>query len=195
VRLLDLVVGPNGAGKSTVVRIFIQPHTPNAVFVNADVIARERWPDAPEEHSYEAARIAGRTREQLIREGRSFIAETVFSHPSKLELIRGAKAAGYTVALHVVLVDPDMSVARVAARVVAGGHDVPEEKIRGRHERLAPLVCEAIALADEAFVYDNTRIEGPRRLAWFAGGEPIGPVTWPGWVAAEFPTRWPATSL
>ncbi len=194
-KLLDLVVGPNGAGKSTVVRVFIEPSTPNAVFVNADVIARERWPESPEEHSYEAAKIAGRTREALIEQGRSFIAETVFSHPSKLDVIRRAKAAGYTVVLHAVLVDPDTSVARVAARVAAGGHDVPEDKIRGRHARLAPLICEAIAQVDEAFVYDNTRIEGPRRLAWFAGGEPIGPVTWPDWVAAEFRAHWPATSL
>jgi len=186
VKLLDLVVGPNGAGKSTIVRAFIEPKTPRAVFVNADVIARERWPHAPEEHSYEAAQVAARTRETLIGQGRSFIAETVFSHPSKLDLIHRAKASGYTVVLHVVLVDPDTSVARVAARVAAGGHDVPEDKIRGRHERIAPLVCTAIGLVDEAFVYDNTRIEGPRRLAWFAGGEPIGPITWPEWVAPEF---------
>lgn len=190
-RLLDLVVGPNGAGKSTVVRVFIEPHTPNAVFVNADAIARERWPDSPEEHAYEAAQIAARTRETLIEQGRSFIAETVFSHPSKLDLIRQAKAAGYTVVLHVVLVDPDTSVARVAARVAAGGHDVPEDKVRGRHARVAPLICEAIGQVDEAFVYDNTRIDGPRRLAWFAGGEPIGAVNWPSWVAAEFSERWP----
>lgn len=192
-KLLDLVVGPNGAGKSTVVRLFIEPHTPGALFVNADVIARERWPDAAEAHSYEAARIASRTRETLIEQGRSFIAETVFSHPSKLELIHRAKAAGYTVVLHVVLVDPDTSVARVAARVSSGGHDVGEDKIRSRHERLAPLVCQAITLVDEAFMYDNMRIEGPRQIAWFAGGEPIGAVSWPDWIAAEFADRWPAT--
>jgi predicted ABC-type ATPase len=35
--------------------------------------------------------------------GRSFIAETVFSHLSKLKLIDTAQAAGYFVALHVLL--------------------------------------------------------------------------------------------
>jgi predicted ABC-type ATPase len=192
VKLLDLVVGPNGAGKSTIVRAFIEPHTPNAVFVNADAIARERWPQAPEEHSYEAARVAARTRDVLIEQGSSFIAETVFSHPSKVELIDRAKGAGYTVVLHVVLVDPDTSVARVAARVAAGGHDVPEDKIRSRHQRLGPLLSQAIDRVDEAFVYDNTRIEGPRRLAWFTGGDPVGPVTWPSWVPPELAERWPA---
>lgn len=188
---LDLVVGPNGAGKSTLVRLVLEPVIPGALFVNADVIAKERWPDEAEERSYEAARIAEQTRDLLIDQGRSFIAETVFSHPSKLELIRQAKARGYTVFLHVVLVDPDTSVARVAARVVAGGHDVPENKIRGRHDRLGPLIVEAIGLADEAFVYDNTAIEGPRRLAWFTGGEPVGPVEWPAWAPEVLGTRWP----
>lgn len=192
-RLLDLVVGPNGAGKSTIVRVFLEPHTPNAVFVNADVIARDRWAETSEEHAYEAAQIAARTRKILIDQGRSFIAETVFSHPSKLELIQQAKAAGYTVVLHVVLVDPDTSVARVAARVAAGGHDVPEEKIRGRHRRLGPLLRRAVELVDETIVYDNSRIDGPRRLGWFAGGEPVGPLNWPPWTPAELVERWPAT--
>ena len=60
---LDLVVGPNGAGKSTFVRLtlaaVLPPHTS---FVNADLIAQQRWPDDPEVHSYEAARIAAATR-------------------------------------------------------------------------------------------------------------------------------------
>lgn len=53
---LWLLVGGNGSGKSTFYRLYLQPrHLP---FVNADVIARELFPDAPEAHSYEAARLA-----------------------------------------------------------------------------------------------------------------------------------------
>ncbi len=40
-----------------------------------------------------------------------FIAETVFSHPSKLDLIDHAYAAGFTVFLHVMLVPEDLAVA------------------------------------------------------------------------------------
>ena len=137
---LDLVVGPNGAGKSTFVAKVIAPSWPAAVFVNADEIARERWPDSAAEHSYEAARIASRTRQRLIELHRPFIAETVFSHPSKLELLQAARAGGYYVALHVILVPEELSVSRVAHRVLAGGHDVPEEKIRARYHRIWPLV-------------------------------------------------------
>ena len=101
---LDLVVGPNGAGKSTLVRLVIQPSWPAAVFVNADEIARRRWGADAEAHAYDAAAIAAATRSRLIAHGRPLIAETVFSHPSKLDLVDEALAAGYYVALHAVLV-------------------------------------------------------------------------------------------
>ena len=44
---LDLVVGPNGAGKSTFVELVLAPNRPNVTFVNADVIAAQRWPQDP----------------------------------------------------------------------------------------------------------------------------------------------------
>ena len=147
-RRLDLVVGPNSAGKSTFVEQRLAPLLPNNVFVNADVIAKDRWPDAAEEHSYEAARIVATIRDALVEEGESFTAETVFSHPSKLELVHRARQAGYVVVLHVVLVPVELSVARVIERVVEGGHSVPEGKIREQFKRLWSLVVDAIDRAD-----------------------------------------------
>jgi predicted ABC-type ATPase len=141
---LDLVVGPNGAGKSTFVEFTLAPLLPKSAFVNADEIAIQRWPADPAAHAYEAAQIAADTRARLIELRRSFIAETVFSHPSKLELIDSAHAASYTVILHVLLIPEELAVQRVKHRVMAGGHDVPEDKIRQRYQRLWPLVVAAI---------------------------------------------------
>ena len=121
---LDLVVGPNGAGKSTFVRLVITPAWPGAVFVNADEIAAQRWPDDQERHAYDAAAVAATTRSRLIELHRPLIAETVFSHPSKLDLLRQAAAAGYYTAVHVMWVPEALAVARVSARVVAGGHSL-----------------------------------------------------------------------
>jgi predicted ABC-type ATPase len=73
------------------------PVLPGSVFVNADEIAKQRWPEDAAEHAYDAALIAAETRAKLIELGRPFIAETVFSHPSKLDLIDTAHTAGYTV--------------------------------------------------------------------------------------------------
>jgi predicted ABC-type ATPase len=186
---LDLVVGPNGAGKSTFVELVLADLRHGVPFVNADEIAKVRWPDDPAAHSYDAARVAERTRIRLIEAGAPLIAETVFSHPSKLELIDAARAAGYTVALQVLLVPEDLAVARVAHRVAAGGHPVPEEKIRARYRRLWPLVAEAVARSDTARIWDNSRRDGPEEVALFAGGVPIGRCRWPGWTPDALPSR------
>jgi predicted ABC-type ATPase len=191
VKRADLVVGPNGAGKSTFVALTLGPLLPRSVFVNADEIAKQRWPEDPAAHAYDAALVAADTRDRLIELGRPFIAETVFSHPSKVELIRTARAAGYAVVLHVVLVPEDLAVERVKHRVMAGGHDVPEHKIRERHRRLWGLVVTAMALADTATVYDNSRRRGPRIVAQLSGGVLVGSPTWPQWTPERLREHWP----
>jgi predicted ABC-type ATPase len=177
-----VVLGPNGSGKTTFVTRFLALELPGFAYVNADEIAKARWPAEPDAHAYDAAEVAAETRAHLIASGRSFIAETVFSHPSKLDLIRSAGHAGYQVVLHVMLVPEELAVRRVAYRVREGGHDVPEEKIRERYHRLWPLVAEAIEVADRTVVYDNSRSTGPAKVAEFFGGLPIGAVTWPEWA-------------
>lgn len=181
-RRLDLVVGPNGAGRSTFIRFTLSKALPPGVpFVNADSIAAARWPEDPSGHSYDAAKLAAATRIALIEAGRPFIAETVFSHPSKLELIEQAQTHGFTVFLHVVVVPEELAVSRVGHRVAAGGHSVPIDKIRERYQRLWPLVARAALVADSATFYDNSAVSGPRIVAQLAGGSPVGAVTWPTW--------------
>lgn len=188
---LDLVVGSNGAGKTTFVELTLAPLLPGSVFVNADEIAKARWPQDPSAHAYEAAKVASETRAKLIALGRSFIAETVFSHLSKLELIDAARAADYVVVLHVVLVPEELAVQRVAHRVQAGGHSVPENKIRERYHRLWTLVADAIARCDQSTVYDNSQLKGPRIVAQMTEGFPVGSTVWPDWTPRDLAERWP----
>jgi predicted ABC-type ATPase len=151
-------------------------------FINADIIARHHWPNDTEGHAYEAARLAGQAREKAITEGLSFIARTVFSHPSKLDLIVRARDADYLVHLHVVLVPEELSVVRVRLRAEQGGHGVPEEKIRARYHRLWGLVAQAIGRADEATVYDNGNARHPfRRVAQLERGRAMVAPRLPVW--------------
>jgi predicted ABC-type ATPase len=182
-RRLDLIVGPNGAGKTTFVEDILSAHLPAGIpFVNADEVARQRWPDDPGAHAYDAAGIAERTRVKLIAGGISFIAETVFSHPSKVQLVQLAKQNGYTVIMHVLLIPEELAVRRVAYRVAAGGHDVPDEKIRRRYGRLWKNVAASVPLADAAIVYDNSLHSGPVIVAEFHGGMMARPRAWPEWT-------------
>jgi predicted ABC-type ATPase len=180
--VLHLVAGPNGAGKSALYESVIGPAT-RLEFVNADVIAAQRWPDDPAGMSYDAAVIAAERRADLIERRVSFATETVFSHESKLELVRSAVDAGYLVTLHVVMVPSALAVARVTNRVSVGGHSVPRDKIRERYKRLWPLVVSAVALVDNAVVYDNSSARRPFRVAaTFEHGSLVGEPDWPAWT-------------
>lgn len=189
---LDLVVGPNGAGKSTFVEFVLAAARPSTTFVNADVIAAQRWPDDPLAHGHDAAVAAARARDALVARGEPFVAETVASHPSKVELVRRAVAAGYHVHVIVVAVPEDLAAERVRLRVAAGGHDVPEDKVRARWARLWGNVAEMIAAATSAEVFDNSG-PGPRTVATFVAGEVVGAPRWPAWMPAELADRWPST--
>lgn len=190
---LDLVIGPNGAGKTTFVRkVLLRSLPPGTAFVNADEIAAQRWPDDSEGRSYDAARVAAETRSALISARRPFVAETVFSHPSKLDLVADARAAGYTVVLHVILVPEELTVLRVERRVASGGHRVPEAKVRQRYGRLWSLAGRAMLVCDSSTVYDNSAHSGPRIVAQLVGGVPVGLVRWPAWAPVDLTARWPA---
>jgi predicted ABC-type ATPase len=52
--------------------------------------------------------------------------------------------------------DPRINAARVAGRVMEGGHTVPIEKIVARYVRSMANLSPSIALADRAYVYDNS---------------------------------------
>ena len=180
---LDLVVGPNGAGKSTFVRLTLAAQRPGVPFVNADLLAAHRWPDPAEamRRAAEAAEMAQTVREQLLANRREFIAGTVASHPSKVDLVAQAERAEYYIAVHVILVPEDLAVHRVARRVQAGGHPVPEEKIRARSQRLWTHVAAMVPLADAVEFYDNSG-DRPRTVASFIGREVVGLARWPDWT-------------
>jgi predicted ABC-type ATPase len=180
--VLHLLAGPNGAGKTTFVERVLQPVT-HLPFINADVIAAERWPGEELQHAYQASRAAADQRRQFLARGESFITETVFSHPSKVALVHQAVQVGYLVNLHVILVPADVSVQRVAERVRRGGHQVPEEKIRARYARLLTLVVEAREIADRVTFHDNSRARTPFRLiAAYERGRLVGEADWPAWT-------------
>jgi len=159
-------------------------------FINADVIARENWPAEAAARSYDAAILAAQERTRRFQSGSSFVTETVFSHPSKLELVREAQRAGFLVKLYIIVVPEDLAVHRVRMRVRHGGHDVPEDKIRGRYQRLWAHLLDAINLADSCDVLDNSSAKHPyRRVIRYRNGVALGAADWPSWAPTELVNR------
>jgi len=157
---LWMLVGGNGAGKSTFYRMYLEPQ--GLPFVNADILARLAYPDAPERHSYEAARLAEQQRHALLLSASSFCFETVYSHPSKIDFLARAKALGYQIILVLIhLASTQLNRARVAGRVAEGGHGVPDEKVTSRIPRMLEHVRVSLPLCDLVQVYDNSFADNP----------------------------------
>jgi predicted ABC-type ATPase len=174
--ILYVLAGPNGAGKTSLYEAEVS-HLTEAEFVNADRLAFE----ALGHHALTQAeaelgqRLAEARRADLMRTRQSLVTESTFSHPSKLDLLRDAKAAGYRISIyHVNLSSVDLAVDRVRARQGQGGHPVAEDRIRGRYDRNPALIREAIKLADWAYVFDNSATSlRPRPLLIFARGNVV----------------------
>ncbi len=166
-----VLAGANGAGKSTLYTTRVAPNF-GGPFINADIIQRDELGNASPDAAYEAARIAADRRQAFLDRGVDFVTETVFSHPSKLDLIDAAHSKGFDVILmHIGVDSPDISVERVAARVQEGGHPVPEDKIRARYARNGRFIRQAVLKADRGFVYDNSlRNVPPKRRLIFTNG-------------------------
>ncbi len=175
--LLVMLAGPNGAGKSTFFDVHLRQL--GLPFLNADILARETGIDA-----YTAADTIASIRDQMIRRGEGFVTETVFSDPvgEKVRALAAAVESGFDVTLiYIGIVDAELSARRVKARVAAGGHDVPVEKLAGRYERSLDNLERAIQQLPRVRIYDNSSFETPHRfLAEFIDGKVVrktqGPV-------------------
>jgi predicted ABC-type ATPase len=204
-----LLAGPNGAGKSTLYRAALATGLipPEAEFVNADLheAAHLQHISHPLKRSQMARQWADQQRAACLAAGESFVSETVFSHPSKLDLLAAAKAAGFAVVLLVVCVDePRQLLARVQQRESEGGHSVPPERILARYPRTLANLAKAVALADLALLYDtsgprNRVVQPPRLVARCRAGRALwkNPVRWPAWaeqLLAEVPEGPPAAA-
>ena len=128
-----IIAGANGAGKTTFARQLLPALHPDVAFLNTDELQLE---NAALSHPVAAGRELLRRlgdRESL-RE--SFALETTLSSTMYRRRIRQWRALGYRVYLHFIEVpSEDFAVQRVAMRVAAGGHSVPESDVRRRYQR------------------------------------------------------------
>ncbi len=156
---LLVVAGPNGSGKTTVtVRLRQDCWSDDVEYLNPDEIAQERFGDWNSPQAVlSAARWAEERREALLAAGRGIAFETVLSAPDKLEFIARARALGYFVRVFFIgTEDPRINAARVAGRVIAGGHTVPIEKIVSRYGRSMANASIAIRISDRVYLFDNS---------------------------------------
>lgn len=187
-RLLVVIAGHNGAGKTTIYRErfagvlsgFLMEHINPDEIEQAITIDLGETSLSKEEFEIFAAKEAARLRQQYLDQETSFSFETVLSDPKqdKVRFMDEARRRGYLVLLIAVgLESIEKSKARVAIRHAKGGHNVREDKIEGRYERVLLNFAHGARVATLAIFFDNSEdrsedgLDTYWNIAFFENGE------------------------
>ena len=156
---LIVIAGPNGSGKTSLAsKVLKHPWVSDCAYINPDNIAKEVFGDWNSNKAViQAANLAEAQREQYLAERSSMAFETVMSAPDKIDFIVRAKQSGYFIRLFFICTDrPSINAARIAQRVMEGGHDVPIPKIISRYTKSVANCAVAASIVDRAYIYDNS---------------------------------------
>jgi predicted ABC-type ATPase len=161
-----IIAGPNGAGKTTFAKEFLTHEADCSDFINADIIAEKISPSAPSKAALAAGKIMLKMIREKIKKRSSFAFESTLAGLSYARHIPKWRRRGYYVKIvFLSLPSARMAIARVKARVLAGGHHVPPSVVRRRFtaglNNFHRIYCD---LADAWMLYDNSG-PTPRMIA------------------------------
>ncbi len=186
-----VLAGPNGAGKSTASRTVLAETLGVMTFVNADVIAQGLAGFDPDSAALEASRIMLERLHALAAKRADFAFETTLAGRTYVGWLRSLRAAGYNVQLaYFWLNSPDLAVARVAQRVLQGGHDIPEPTVRQRYARSLQNFFNLYRPVVERWqMYDNSEGLIPNLIAIGREGEQATILNAPVWEQIQMGIR------
>ncbi len=155
--VLYVLAGVNGAGKSSIGGHLLERN--GLTWFNPDTFARELKVATgcdQETANSQAWQESMRRLEEAIAKGLNHAFETTLGGTSvTAKILQAAKT-------HAVLIwfcglsSPELHIARVQARVAAGGHSIPEEKIRERYPLAQMNLIKLMPHAAYITVYDNS---------------------------------------
>lgn len=153
-----IIAGPNGAGKTTFAKEFLPNYADCRNFINADLIAQGVSPFSPEAVAFRAGRLMLGEINLYAKRRESFGFETTLSGRSYLSSVRNLKKRGYEVHFFFLWVPTvDLALTRVRARVLEGGHDVPDVVVRRRFDRsIRNFLLHYRPLGDSWMLFDNS---------------------------------------
>ena len=154
-----IIAGPNGAGKTTFALDYLPQIAESAQFINADMIASGISPLSPEKKLLTASRLFLAEINQSITNRADFAFETTLSGRTYLRLIDRLRGDNWRVELiYLALPSVELSVERVAERVIHGGHNIPTMDIMRRFPRTLNLLLNQYSyFVDQCTCYMNDR--------------------------------------
>lgn len=161
-----VLAGTNGAGKSSIAGAAIRAR--GADYFNPDEAARAILTAHPGMSVAEANGLGWlqgkRLLEKAISRRLEFAFETTLGGKTISALLEEAADRGFAVRVwYVGLESPELHLARVRARVAAGGHDIPEAKIRERYDQSRRNLIRLLPKLAELSVFDNSAEGNPEK--------------------------------
>jgi predicted ABC-type ATPase len=160
--VLYVLAGVNGAGKSSIGGYLLRQA--GFDWFNPDTFARElrAISGCTQEEANAAAWQEGmRQFDEAIAKGTNHAFETTLGGTTVARKIRDAARTHDVIVWFCGLSSPEQHLRRVAARVKAGGHDIPEAKIRERYPRALHNLIALMPHLASLRVYDNSAEVGP----------------------------------
>jgi len=155
--LIYVLAGVNGAGKSSVGGHILR--RAGLAWFNPDTYARElmaRGGFSQVQANAAAWQEGLRRLDAAVAEGRNFAFETTLGGSTIVARLRAA-AVSHDVAMWFCgLASPEQHIARVRARVAAGGHDIAEDRIRQRYRTSREHLVELVPQLSRLRVFDNS---------------------------------------
>jgi len=155
--VLYVLAGVNGAGKSSVGGHLLERD--GLTWFNPDTFARELMAstgcDQETANGY-AWQEGMRRLEEAIEKGLNHAFETTLGGKSVTAKILEAAKTHDVLIWFCGLSSPELHIARVTARVAAGGHPIPEEKIRERYPSAQLNLIKLMPHVAYIKVYDNS---------------------------------------
>lgn len=162
---ITVLAGTNGAGKSSVAGAAVRAN--GGEYFNPDeatrLLLRANSGLSLDEANSRAWTIG---RDQLvaaIAARQDYTFETTLGASTYARLLTLASESGLAVRMwYVALESPDLHIQRVRARVAAGGHDIPEAKIRQRYVSSIQNLIRLLPRLAELHLYDNSAEGNPQ---------------------------------
>jgi predicted ABC-type ATPase len=171
-----LIAGANVAGKSTLTSG--NPSTFASIPVlDPDTFAKTIRSSGTTISPIAAGREVLRLTEEHLKQRQSFAVKTTLSGKNYLRLMRYARdiSRGFEVTLiYIGTGNVEINLARIAERVRAGGHNVPEVDIRRRYLRSLENLPVAAKNADHVLLFDNSHQQGYQLGAYYPAPSPNG---------------------
>lgn len=159
-----IIAGPNGSGKSSFYSDAVFLEQQGSVWIiNPDLLALRI--QQTEGIDIDAANLESVKRiecwlDASIKAHQTVGVETVLSTGKYRRLVRDAQRRGFQVYLaYFILDDVARNIERVRGRVLKGGHDVPEDRIRARYIKSLRQLRWFLSHADRAWMFDNSGAE------------------------------------